>query len=81
MSFMPQPLYFGGRNPTPGTQWIGVGKGTAGLEAVARTEILCPRLELNSGRPARSQSLYCLSYPGSSKEWLDILKTFQEAAK
>jgi hypothetical protein len=50
----------------PGTHWIGslVDPG-AGLDDVEKT---LPRLELRSlGRPARRQSLYRLSYPGSLK--------------
>jgi hypothetical protein len=38
----------------------------AGLNAGARRKILCPCRESNPDRPARSQTLYCLSYSGSS---------------
>jgi ferredoxin-thioredoxin reductase catalytic subunit len=34
----------------------------AGLDAGARKKILCPCRGSNSDRPARSQTLYCLSY-------------------
>jgi hypothetical protein len=39
----------------------------AGLDAGARRKILCPCRGSNPGRPARSQTLYCLSYRGSNK--------------
>jgi hypothetical protein len=35
----------------------------AGLDTEARGNILRPRRGSNPGRPARSQTLYCLSYP------------------
>jgi hypothetical protein len=57
----------GERNP--GTHctggWVGP---RAGLDTEARGKILFPQpgIEpLSPGRPARSQTLYCLSYPGS----------------
>jgi hypothetical protein len=53
---------------TPGTHWIGRWVGPrADLDDVDRRKLLTlPRLELRSlGRPARSQSLYRLRYPGS----------------
>jgi hypothetical protein len=37
----------------------------AGLDAGARRKILCPCRGSNPDRPARSQTLYCLSYRGS----------------
>jgi hypothetical protein len=40
----------------------------AGLDAGARRKILCPRRGSNLDRPARSQTLNCLSYRGSSVE-------------
>jgi hypothetical protein len=47
---------------TPGTQctggWVGP---RAGLDTEARGKILCPHRGSNPGRPARSQTLYCLS--------------------
>jgi hypothetical protein len=52
----------------PGTHWIGGWMGArAGLDDVEKRQFLTlPGLELLSiGRPARSQSLYRLSYPGS----------------
>jgi hypothetical protein len=49
----------------PGTHWIGCWVGPrAGLDAVKKRKTLHCR-EWNPGRPARSQSLYRLSYPGS----------------
>jgi hypothetical protein len=48
---------------TPGTHWIGGWVGPrAGLDAGARRKILCPCRGSNPDRPARSQTLYCLSY-------------------
>jgi hypothetical protein len=53
---------------------------TAGLDTEARGEILLPLPEIeprSSGRPARSQTLYCLSYPANvivvSMERLQLL--------
>jgi hypothetical protein len=37
-----------------------------GLDAEARRKILCPCWGSNPDRPARSHTLYCLSYRGSS---------------
>jgi hypothetical protein len=49
-----------------GTQWIGGWVGPrAGLDAGARRKILCLCRGSNSDRPARSQTLYRLSYRGS----------------
>jgi hypothetical protein len=51
----------------PGTHWIGDWVGPrAGLDDVEKRKFLSfPGLELRPlGRPARSQSLYRLSYPG-----------------
>jgi hypothetical protein len=56
--------------PVPiGTHWIGgwVGR-RAGPDAGARRKILCPCLGSNPDRPARIQTLYCLSYRGSWAE-------------
>jgi hypothetical protein len=47
----------------------------AGLDAGARRNILCPCQESNSARPARSQTLYCLSYRGSTKTIIQVLNT------
>jgi hypothetical protein len=54
---------------TPGTHctggWVGP---RAGLDTEPREKILLPLPGIeprSSGRPARSQTLYCLSYPGS----------------
>jgi hypothetical protein len=52
----------------PGTRWIGGRVGSrAGLDDMEKGKFLTlTGLELRSfGRPARSQSLYRLSYPGS----------------
>jgi hypothetical protein len=55
----------------PGTHWMGGWVGPrAGLDDVEKKQFLTlPGLELRSlGRPARSQSLHRLSYPGSDKK-------------
>jgi hypothetical protein len=53
------------RGKDPGTHWIGGWVGLrAGLDAVARKKILCPCPGSKRDRPARSQTLYCLSYRG-----------------
>jgi hypothetical protein len=58
VSFTPWPL-------NPGTNWVEGRMGPrAGLDW--RKEISCPCREYNSGRPARSPSLYRLSYPDST---------------
>jgi hypothetical protein len=57
----------------PGTHWIGgLVEPRAGLDDVEKKKILTlPELELQPlGRPARSQPLYRLSYPGSYKNWV-----------
>jgi hypothetical protein len=66
VSFTPRPLYPRGRSP--GTHWIGgwlYPRG--GLEEVEKRKLwTLSRLELRPlGRPARSQSLNRLRYPGS----------------
>jgi hypothetical protein len=64
--FTPQPLYPRGR--VPGIHWIGGWVSPrAGLDDVEKRKFLTlRRLELQPlGRPARSQSLYRLRYPGS----------------
>jgi hypothetical protein len=51
---------------TPGTHWTGGWVGPrAGLDTDARRKILCLCRGSNPGRPVRSQTLYCLNYPGS----------------
>jgi hypothetical protein len=63
-----RPCCFTPGEKTPGTQWIGGWVGPrAGLDDVEKRKFLTlPGLELRLlGRPARSQSLYRLSYPGS----------------
>jgi hypothetical protein len=51
---------------TRGTHWIGGWVGPrAGLDTVSKIKIPSPHRESNSDRPARSQSLYRLSYLGS----------------
>jgi hypothetical protein len=62
---------------TPGTHWIGGWVGPrAGLDYVEKRKFLtAPGLELQPlARPARSQSLYRLSYPGSLSSPLLITK-------
>jgi hypothetical protein len=59
----------------PGTHWIGGWVDPrAGLDNVEKRKFLTlPGLELRScGRPASSQSLYRLRYPGSFKYYLFI---------
>jgi hypothetical protein len=66
VSFTPRPLYPGER--APGTHWIEGWVGhRADLDDVEKRKFLTlPELELRPlGRPARSQSLYRLRYPGS----------------
>jgi hypothetical protein len=58
----PAALYPGRKDP----HWIGDYVGPrAGLDAGAAKKIFCPCRGSNSDRPARSQTLYCLSYRGS----------------
>jgi hypothetical protein len=61
VSVTPRPRF------TPfGTHWIRGWVGPrAGPDAAARRKILCPCRGSNPDRPARSQTLYCLSYRGS----------------
>jgi hypothetical protein len=71
---MPRPR-FTLRERTPGTHctggWVSP---RAGLDAEARRKILCLCWGLNLGRPVRSQTLYWLSYPGSSPKPSRALK-------
>jgi hypothetical protein len=56
------------RERAPGTHWIGAWVGPrAGMDEMEKTKFfILPGLELRLlGRPARSQSLYRLRYPGS----------------
>jgi hypothetical protein len=65
VSVTPWPRFTPGER-TPGTHWIGGWAGPrAGLDAEARRKILCPFRGSNPDCPARSQTLYCLSYRGS----------------
>jgi hypothetical protein len=62
----PRPLYYGER--APGPHWIGGWEGPrAGLDDIENRKFLTlPGLELRPlDRPARSQSLYRVRYPGS----------------
>jgi hypothetical protein len=55
------------RERTPGTHWTGGWVGPrAGLDAETRRKILYLWRGSNPGRPVCSQTLYCLSYSGSS---------------
>jgi hypothetical protein len=55
---------FTSRERVPGTHWRGGWMGPrAGLYVVEKRKISCTRRESNPSRPARSQSLYRLSYP------------------
>jgi hypothetical protein len=71
VSFMPLPLY--PRERDPGTHFIGGWVDPrAGLDDMEKWKFL-PYRDSNSplpGRPARSQSLYRLSYPGSQGLYL-----------
>jgi hypothetical protein len=65
VSVTPQPRFTPGER-TPGTHWTGGWMGPrAGLDTEARGKFICPCRGSNPGRPARSQTLYWLSYPGS----------------
>jgi hypothetical protein len=60
VSVTPRPRF------TPGTHWIGgLVVPRAGLDAGARRKIISPCRGSNPDRPARSQTLCCLSYRGS----------------
>jgi hypothetical protein len=67
-----------GKEPPPGTRWIGgwVGLG-AGMDDEKKKNLLTvPGLELRPlGRPAPTQSLYRLRYPGSLKSRSKQVKT------
>jgi hypothetical protein len=76
------------RRKDPGTHWTGGWVGLrAGLDTEARGKILSPlpRIEPPSpGRPGRSQTLYCLSYPApwirSQQQALDCARAGEVAA-
>jgi hypothetical protein len=71
-------LYPGER--TPGTHWTGGWVGPrAGLYAGAKRKSLCPCQGSNPDRPARSQTLYCLSYRGSMYKNITDIKLVTEA--
>jgi hypothetical protein len=62
----PAALYPLVKDPGYPLDWIGGWVGLrAGMDAGARIKILCLCRGSNPDRPARSQTLYCLSYPGS----------------
>jgi hypothetical protein len=68
-----RPCRFTPGERAPGTHWIGgwVGPG-AGLDAEDKRKIVhCPKS--NPGRPARSPSLYRLSYPDSVLAVTDVI--------
>jgi hypothetical protein len=59
----------------PGTHWIGDWVGSrAGMDVGARRKILYRCRGSNPDRPARSQTLYCLSYRGSWRRLGLIIK-------
>ena len=62
---MPRPLFTHGKDPVPIVQEAGWAPGPVwtGAENLAPTGIRSP------DRPARSQSLYRLSYPAHSLQW------------
>jgi hypothetical protein len=73
VSFTPRPLYPGER--APGTHWIGGSvSARVGLDDVEKRKFLILLgLELRLlSRPARSQSLYQLRYPGSPTNMMQI---------
>jgi hypothetical protein len=74
VGFTPRPLYPWAKSPR--YPWIGGWVDPrAGLDDVEKF-LTIPGLELwTLGRPARSQSLYRLRYPGSHYYWLYKLKT------
>jgi hypothetical protein len=54
--------------PPPRTHWIEGWSGPeAGLDVVERRNISCPYRKSNAGSPARSASLYRMSYPSILK--------------
>jgi hypothetical protein len=60
-------LYPRGKEPRyPIGGWVGP---RAGLDTGTRRKILCPCRGSNPDRPARSQTLYCLNYLGSSTKY------------
>jgi hypothetical protein len=62
----PAALYPRGKNPW--SHWAGGWVAPrAGLDAGARRKILCPGRGSNPDRPVRSQTLYCLSYRGTTR--------------
>jgi hypothetical protein len=74
VSITPRPRFTPGER-IPGTNctrgWVGP---RAGLDAETRRKILCPCRGSNPGHPVRSQSLYCLSYPGSEQRLNSAIK-------
>jgi hypothetical protein len=65
VSVKPRPRFTPGER-TPGNHWIrGLVGHRVGLDAEASRKIICLCRGSNPDRPARSQTLYCLSYRGS----------------
>jgi hypothetical protein len=65
ISVTPRPRFTPGER-TPDTHWIEGWVGPrAGLDAEARRKILCPCRGSNPDRPARTPTLFCLSYRAS----------------
>jgi hypothetical protein len=76
----PAALYPQGKNP--GTHWIGGWVGLrASLDTGDRRKILRPCRGSNPNRPVRSQTLYCLSYRGSSLATLYRTKLHHNSTK
>jgi len=76
-----RPGYFTPRERAPGTHWIGGWVGpSASLDAMEKRKIPSPCWESNPGLPACCQSLYWLSYPGSTlapRGFIRNLKNFK----
>jgi hypothetical protein len=61
-----RPGHFTHKERVPDTHWVGGWVGpVVGLDTVSKRKIPSPCRDSNSDRPARSQSLYQMSYPAS----------------
>jgi hypothetical protein len=81
VSVTPRPRFTHGER-TPGTHWTwGWVDLRAGLDAVARRKILCLCRGSNPDRPARSQTLYWLSYCDYKSKIIVLLKQTVKSKK